>query len=371
MHVPLVDLRAQYATIRNEVEPCLQRICASQSFVLGPEVEALEREIANYVRAPHAIGCASGTDALELALLACGVGSGDEVITSAFSFIAGAEAIMLRGARPVFVDIDPDTFNLDTDALERAITSRTRAILPTDLFGQCADMSNVVGIAELHGVTVIEDAAQSLGAEHDGRRAGEMAPFTTFSFYPSKNLGAFGDGGLITALDDDTAGALRCLRTHGESERYVHAQVGRNSRLDALQAAILRIKLRHLDQWTALRQAHAADYTKQLQERGLTERVRPPVTAATSTRHVFNQYTVRVESREELRAHLQSCDVGTAIYYPVALHRQPCFRGVVDAKLQLPDSERAAAEVLSLPLYPELTEAQRTFVVDRIAEFYA
>lgn len=371
LRVPLVDLRAQYATIRAEVEPCLERICESQAFVLGPEVEALEREIAAYVQVPHAIGCASGTDALELALLACGVGPGDEVITTAFSFIAGAEAILLRGARPVFVDIDPDTFNLDPDALERAITSRTRAILPADLFGQCADMSAIIGIGELHGVEVIEDAAQSLGAEHNGRRAGSMARFTAFSFYPSKNLGAFGDGGMLTTPDAETANLLRRLRTHGESERYVHALVGRNSRLDALQAAVLRIKLRHLDRWTAARQAHAAAYTQRLRERGLEERVQPPVAAAANTRHVFNQYTVRAHARDELRAHLETRGVGTAVYYPVALHRQPCFSTAVDATTVLEHSEKSAAEVLSLPLYPELTSEQRDYVVDCIAEFYA
>ena len=368
MHVPQLDLRAQYATLRDEIEPTVLRLMQSQSFVLGAEVEALEAEIAAYTRAPHAIACANGTDALMLALLACGVGPGDEVITSAFSFIAAAEVIALLGAKPVFVDIDPGTFNLDPDALERTLTARVKAIVPVDLFGQCADMSAILGIADLHGVPVIEDAAQSLGAEHRGRRAGEMAAFTTFSFYPSKNLGGFGDGGLVTVLDDDKAALVRRLRVHGESERYVHTEVGMNSRLDALQAAVLRVKLRHLDAWTAQRQSHALDYTRRLGARGLAGWVQPPRTSSDSTRHVFNQYTVRVERREALRAHLQARGIGTAVYYPVPLHRQPCFQGRGD--IQLPESERAASQVLSLPLYPELGAEQRDAVIEAMASFY-
>ncbi len=370
MRVPLLDLRAQYATIRDEIEPSLLRVAESQSFILGPEVEALEAEIAAYVRAEHAIACASGTDALLLALLDCGVGPGDDVITSAFSFIAAAEVVALLGARPVFVDIEPESFNLDPDALERAITPRTRAIIPVDLYGQCAAMSAIGGIAELHGIPVIEDAAQSLGAEHRGRRAGAMAAYTTFSFYPSKNLCGFGDGGLVTARDAAAAQRLRELRSHGESERYVHARVGTNSRLDALQAAVLRLKLEHLDAWTAARQRHAADYTSRLQARGLGDAVVTPRLGADTSRHVFNQYTLRVRERDALRAHLQECSVGTAVYYPLPLHRQPCFRRLV-SNAHLPESERAAASVLSLPLYPELGAEQLAYVVDCIAAFYA
>ncbi len=369
MRVPQLDLRAQYATIRDEIEPCVLRLLESQSFVLGAEVEALEAEVAAYTRAEHAVSCANGTDALLLALLACGVGPGDEVITSAFSFIAAAEVIAFMRAKPVFVDIEPGTFNLDPDALERALGDRVKAIVPVDLFGQCADMTAIAGIADLHGVPVIEDAAQSLGAEHRGRRAGEMAPFTTFSFYPTKNLGGFGDGGLVTAQDAEQAALLRRLRVHGEAERYVHSVVGMNSRLDALQAAVLRLKLRHLDDWTRQRQSHAADYTRRLTARGLSAQVQPPRTAADSTRHVFNQYTVRAEQRDALRQHLQAQGVGTAVYYPMPLHHQPCFEGL--GEVLLPESERAAAEVLSLPLYPELSEAQREYVVECIADFYA
>jgi dTDP-4-amino-4,6-dideoxygalactose transaminase len=370
VRVPLLDLRAQYAAIRAEIEPVLLQLCETQSFILGPEVERLESELAAQVRAPHAVACASGTDALLLALMACGVGPGDEVITSAFSFIAGAEAVALRGARPVFVDIEPDSFNIDPLAVEGALTRRTRALLPVDLFGQCADMSALLDIAERHGIPVIEDAAQSIGAEHRGRRAGEMAAFTTFSFYPTKNLGGFGDGGMVSALDTGHAHALRELHVHGESERYVHVRVGTNSRLDALQAAVLRVKLRHLERWTAERQAHAAEYTRLLHERDLDAVVRPPAVSPATTRHVFNQYTVRAESRDALRAHLEKRGVGTGVYYPVPLHRQPCFHGLVESPGSLPHSEAAAAQVLSLPVYPELTADQRAYVVDCIAEFY-
>ena len=370
MRVPMLDLAAQYAALRTEIEPKLLEVCASQRFILGAEGEAFESEVASYVRARHAIGCASGTDALVLALTASGVGHGDEVLTTAFSFIAGAEAIRLRGARPVFVDIDPRTFNLDPDALELAITPRTRAILAVDLFGQCADMKAVQGLGELHGATVIEDAAQSIGAEHRGKRAGQMAHVTTFSFYPTKNLGGFGDGGMLTTQSDALAANLRQLRMHGESQRYIHQQVGTNSRLDELQAAVLRIKLRHLDDWTARRQAIAADYAQRLGEAGLAERVRAPATASASTRHVFNQYTVRVEARDALRAHLEEHGVGTAVYYPLALHRQPCFMDLWETPPQLPHSEAAAAEVLSLPMYAELSAEQRAYVVECIAAFY-
>jgi dTDP-4-amino-4,6-dideoxygalactose transaminase len=269
----------------------------------------------------------------------------------------------------VFVDIDPETFNLDPDALEQAITSKTRAIVPADLFGQCAAMEAIMGIAELHGIPVIEDAAQSLGAEHAGRRAGSMAHFTTFSFYPSKNLGGFGDGGMLTTLDTEADAKLRSLRVHGESERYVHSMVGVNSRLDALQAAVLRVKLRHLDDWTEKRRRHAAEYTRLLNEAGLVRDVQLPRIAADSSRHVFNQYTIRVQERDALRRHLQECGVSTAVYYPVPLHRQPCFQELSGTQ-SLPRSERAAAEVLSLPLYPELSAAQRSYVVECLAGFY-
>jgi dTDP-4-amino-4,6-dideoxygalactose transaminase len=370
MRVPALDLKAQYATIRDEIEPVLLELCASQYFVLGPEVEALEREIAAYVHAPHAVGCASGTDALVLALRALGVGPGDEVVTSPFTFFATAGAIALVGARPVFADIQPASFNLDPERLEAALGPRARAIIAVDLFGQCADMTAILEVAARHGVPVVEDAAQSLGAEHRGLRAGSMT-LTTFSFYPSKNLGGFGDGGMIATSDDEQAHILRQLRVHGESSRYVHERLGTNSRLDALQAAVLRIKLRHLDRWTEARQEKAADYTKSFVKLGLQNVVRVPHVEPHATRHVYNQYTVRVPAREALRAALAERGVGTAVYYPIPLHLQPCFRELGFRAGDFPESEKASGEVLSLPIYPELTSQQQSLVVEGIADFYA
>ena len=369
MRVPALDLKAQYATIRDEIEPVLLELCASQGFVLGPEVDALEREIAAYVGAPHAIGCASGTDAIVLALRALGVGPGDEVVTTPFTFFATAGAIALVGARPVFADIEPSSFNLDPARCEAALGPRTRAIVAVDLFGQCADMRAILEIARRRRVPVVEDAAQSLGAEHRGARAGAMT-LTTFSFYPSKNLGGFGDGGMITTADDEQARVLRQLRVHGESSRYVHERLGQNSRLDALQAAVLRIKLRHLDEWTAARQERAARYTESIARPGLRDVVRLPRVSEHATRHVYNQYTVRVPDREGLRAALAERGVGSAVYYPIPLHLQPCFRDLGYAAGDFPESERAAGEVLSLPLYPELTAEQQAYVVDCIASYY-
>jgi dTDP-4-amino-4,6-dideoxygalactose transaminase len=370
MQVPALDLKAQYATLRAEIEPALLQLCAAQTFVLGPEVEALEREIATYLHAPHAVGCASGTDALILALRALGVGHGDEVVTTPFTFFATAGAIALVGARPVFVDIDAATFNLDPDRLSAAITPRTRAIIAVDLFGQCAAMGAILAVAARHGLPVVQDAAQSIGAEHEGKRTGTLT-LTTLSFYPSKNLGGFGDGGMLVTPDEAQARLLRQLRVHGEASRYIHERVGTNSRLDALQAAVLRIKLRHLDRWIEARQRLAATYTATFTTLGLRERVRVPRVAQQSTRHVFNQYTVRVAARDALREHLQAHGVGTMIYYPLPLHLQPCFSGLGYGKGDFPVAERAAAEVLSLPIYPELTTEQQDLVVRSIAAFYA
>lgn len=368
MRVPVLDLAAQYASIRHEIEPVLLSVAASQHFVLGPEVEALEREIAASIGVEHAIGCASGTDALVLALRACGVGPGDEVVTSPFTFFASAGAAAQLGARPVFVDIDAASFNLDPERLEAAIGRRTRAIVPVDLFGQCADLDRILEIAARHDIPVIEDAAQSLGAEHRGRRAGART-LTTFSFYPSKNLGGFGDGGLLTTPDATQAKILRQLRVHGESQRYIHERVGTNSRLDALQAAVLRVKLRHLEAWTAARQRCAAAYDAALALLG--EHVTTPAIASHCTRHVWNQYTIRVEQRDALRTHLTDAGIGTMIYYPIPLHLQPCFRDLGGREGDFPVAERAAATVLSLPIYPELTAEQQTFVTEAIRSFFA
>jgi dTDP-4-amino-4,6-dideoxygalactose transaminase len=369
MQVPALDLKAQYATLRAEIEPALLQLCAAQTFVLGPEVEALEREIAAYLQAPHAVGCASGTDALILALRALGVGSGDEVVTTPFTFFATAGAIALVGARPVFADIEPVTFNLDPQRLEHAITPRTRAIIAVDLFGQCAEMSAILAVAARHGLPVVQDAAQSIGAEHQGHRTGQQT-LTTLSFYPSKNLGGFGDGGMLVTPDAAQAKLLRQLRVHGEATRYIHERVGTNSRLDALQAAVLRIKLRHLDRWVEARQRLAASYTASFTKLGLLEQVRVPRAATHSTRHVYNQYTVRVAERDALREHLTARGVGSMVYYPLPLHLQPCFGALGYAKGAFPQAERAAAEVLSLPIYPELTAEQQELVVRSVAEFY-
>jgi dTDP-4-amino-4,6-dideoxygalactose transaminase len=370
VRVPVLDLRAQYAALRAEIEPVVLATCESQGFVLGPEVEAFETEVAAYVRAPHAIACASGTDALVLALRALGVGHGHEVVTSPFTFFASGGAVALCGARPVFADIDLATFNLDPERVENAIGPRTRAIIAVDLFGQCADLSALLEIGARRGIPVIEDAAQSLGAEHRGRRTGEST-LATFSFYPAKNLGAFGDGGMLATPDATQAKLLRQLRVHGESSRYVHEHVGTNSRLDALQAAVLRVKLRHLDDWIAARQRVARTYTSRLAALGLGDRLVLPQVAPHATRHVFNQYTVRVPARDALREHLTARGVGSMVYYPIPLHLQPCFRDLGAAAGDFPLAERAAAEVLSLPIYPELDAAQIDYVVDSVAAFHA
>lgn len=369
MRVPVLDLRAQYAALRAEIEPAVLGVCASQGFVMGPEVEAFEREVAAYVRTPYAVGCASGTDALILALRALDVGHGHEVVTTPFTFFASAGAVSLVGARPVFADIDPATFNLDAEQLERAITPRTRAIIAVDLFGQAADLTAILEVAARHGIPVIEDAAQSIGAEHRGRRTGELT-LATFSFYPAKNLGGFGDGGMLATPDEAQAKLLRQLRLHGESSRYVHEHVGTNSRLDALQAAVLRIKLRHLDAWIAGRQRVAAAYTRHFTALQLGDRFVLPTTAAHATRHVFNQYTVRAAERDALREHLTAEGVGSMVYYPIPLHLQPCFQDLGAARGDFPASEAAAASVVSLPIYPELTDAQIGIVADAVASFY-
>ena len=370
MQVPALDLKAQYATLRTEIEPLLLQLCAAQTFVLGPEVEALEREIAAYLRAPYAVGCASGTDALILALRALGIGPGDEVVTTPLTFFATAGAIALVGATPVFCDIEPASFNLDPERLPSALTPRTRAIIAVDLFGQCAEMSAILAVAAPRGLPVVQDAAQSIGAEHERRRTGELT-LTTLSFYPSKNLGGFGDGGMLVTPDEAQAQLLRQLRVHGESSRYIHTRVGTNSRLDALQAAVLRVKLRHLDRWVEARQRLAANYTASFTRLGLQAEVRVPRVGTHSTRHVFNQYTVRVTDRDRLREHLSTQGVGSMIYYPLPLHLQPCFSSLGYRKGDFPVAERAAEEVLSLPIYPELTTAQQDLVVRTVAEFYA
>ena len=368
--VPLLDLKPQLATIRDEIDAVLRRVVDSQVFILGAEVAEFEREIAAYVGAKHAIGCASGTDALVLALHALGVRGGDEIVTTPFSFFASASCAALLGATPVFVDIEPGTFNIDPDKIEDAITPKSKALIPVHLFGQCADMDSILETGARRELPVVEDACQAIGATHSGRGAGSMGAAGAFSFFPSKNLGAFGDGGVVTTGDDALAARLRMLRMHGERERYKHQEIGWNSRLDALQAAILRVKLPHLDAWSAGRVANADRYDRLFAAAGLVakERVTLPVRAPHAG-HIFNQYTIRVRRRDALGEHLKSRGVGYGIYYPIPLHLQECFARLGYEQGDFPEAERASQEVLSLPIFPELTPAQLERVVSAIADF--
>jgi len=369
MAVPLLDLRAQHADIRDDVLRAMMDVVDAQTFILGEVVARLEHDVAALCHTRYAVGCASGTDALLLALRALDIGRGDEVITAPFTFFATAGTIHNVGATPVFVDIDPVTFNIDPDRIAAAITPRTRAIIPVDLFGQMADMERVAAAAP--GLPIIEDAAQSIGARRsiDGewRMAGEVATIGTLSFFPSKNLGGYGDGGMMVTQDERLYARLMRLRMHGGTKTYYHEEVGFNSRLDALQAAVLRAKLPHLAQWSARRRANAAHYTSAF--RGLAPHVHPPA-ISTANESIFNQYTIRAERRDELQAHLKARGIGSAIYYPLPLHLQPCFAYLGYRPGQLPESERASHEVLSLPVYPELTRAQQDEVIGAVREFY-
>lgn len=376
--VPLLDLKVQYASIREEVMEALERVLDSQAFILGPEVEALEAEIAAYSQCDFGIGVSSGTDALLVSLMAVGIKPGDEVITTPYSFFATAGAIARLGARPVFVDVEPTSYNIDASGLEAAVTPRTRAILPVHLFGQVADMEPIMEVARRHGLFVIEDAAQAIGAEYKGKRAGSFGQLGCFSFFPSKNLGAFGDGGMVTTSDPSLADRVKLLRNHGYRPKYYNKVVGGNFRLDALQAAVLRVKLRHLDTWTAGRQRNAAAYRTLFRE---TELGRSPGTRGDAgvvlpvelpeRRHIYNQFVVRSQQRDALRAHLQRRGVGTEVYYPVPLHLQECFRELGHKPGDFAESEAAADETLALPVYPELTDEMLAFVVDAIGEFAA
>lgn len=369
MNVPLLDLKAQYRSIRTEVMAAIEATCDEQSFVLGPRVAALEDALVKYVGSAHAVGVASGSDALLLALMAMGVKAGDEVVTVPFTFFATGGAISRLGAKPVFVDIRPDTFNMDPNLVAQAITTRTKAIIPVHLFGQCADMEAINVIAKRKAVGVIEDACQAIGAARKGVRAGVLGDVGCFSFFPTKNLGGFGDGGLVTTNDLALADAIAMLRVHGSHVRYVHERIGINSRLDALQAAVLLVKLKYLDQWTEGRRRNAARYERLFAEAKLLERVTLPTTEAVNF-HVFNQFTIRAQKRDELRSYLKDKSVGTEVYYPVPLHLQNCYRDLGYAKGTFPVCERATEEVLSLPIYAELTEEQQGYVVQVIAEFY-
>jgi dTDP-4-amino-4,6-dideoxygalactose transaminase len=368
MSVPLLDLRAQHAAIRDEVVRAMMEVVDSQHFILGTQVERLEAEVAQLSRTRFAIGCASGTDALLLPLRALDVGRGDEVITTPFTFFATAGTIHNVGATPVFVDVDPATFNIDPSTVRAAVTSRTKAVVPVDLFGQMAPLEAVAAAAP--GIPIIEDAAQSIGARRriDGtwRMAGEVPTIGTFSFFPSKNLGGYGDGGMMVTQDEALATRLRRLRVHGGAKQYFHDEVGYNSRLDALQAAVLRAKLPHLAGWSAKRRENARVYDGAL--RGI-QHVRTPVVDP-DNESIFNQYTIRVERRDELQAYLKAREIGTAIYYPLPLHLQPCFSYLGYRRGSCPEAERAAGEVISLPIYPELTRRQLEEVSGAIRTFY-
>lgn len=370
MKVPLLDLQAQYATLREELRAAVDRVMESQQFILGAEVQALEDEVARYCGSSYAIGSASGSDALLLALMALDIQEGDEVITTPYSFFATASAITRLGARPVFIDIDPRTYNIDASRVRQAITERTRAIMPVHLYGQCADMEAFAAICEQYDIPLVEDAAQAIGAEESERRAGSIGAIGCLSFYPTKNLGGAGDGGMMTTNDDKLAERLRILRVHGESSKYHHRYVGINSRLDALQAAVLRVKLPYLDRWSDSRRTNAERYAQLFTDAGLTEELGLPF-VRDRVRHIFNQYVIRAgERRDQLIAHLKRNGVGAEIYYPLPLHLQECFRFLGHALGDFPIAEQAARETLAIPVYPELTAEQQEYVVETIRRFY-
>jgi len=378
--VPLLDLKAQYATIREDVRSAMDRVMESQYFILGPEVKALEKDIADYSGVQFGIGVSSGTDALLVALMAFDIQSGDEVITTPYSFFATAGCIVRLGAVPVFVDVDPRTYNIDPSLIEKAITPRTKAIIPVHLYGQMADMDPIMTLARQHNLAVIEDAAQAIGSEYKGRRAGSIGDMGCFSFFPSKNLGGVGDGGMVVTNNREMAERLDILRKHGAQPKYYHKYVGGNFRLDALQAAVLRVKLEHLDDWTAARQQNAATYRRLFAESGLAAHTGSPNATEYPLilpfdqgfgRHIYNQFVLRCQRRDDLIAYLHNQQVGCEVYYPVALHLQECFSGLGYGVGDQPHSESAALETLAIPIYPELTSVQIEQVVEVIAEFYA
>lgn len=370
MKVPLLDLKEQNDALRPEIETALGRVLDTNGFILGSEVAALEKELADYCGTKHAVGCASGTDALLLALMAFDVKADDEVITTPYSFFATASSITRLGAKPVFVDIDPQTYNLDVSRVEEKITEKTRAMQPVHLYGQCADMENLRKIGAKYSIPLVEDAAQAIGAEEHGKRAGALSEIGCFSFYPSKNLGGMGDGGFMTTDDDELAHKLFALRVHGSFERYYHKWVGLNSRLDGFQGAVLRVKLPHLDSWSDKRKANADYYRQLFTQAGLNERVILPLERE-NVRHIYNQFVIRVpEKRDELKRFLAENEIGTDIYYPVSLHLQECFDYLGYKKGNFPESEKASRETLAIPIYPELKREQQTFVVEKIAGFF-
>jgi len=376
MKVPFLDLTPQFASIEKEIKSALDEVFKTQQFILGPKVEALEQTIAQYCRMKYAIGVASGSDALLLSLMALGIGMGDEVIIPPFTFFATAGTVSRLGARPVFVDIDPETYNIDPSKIDAKITSKTKAIIPVHLYGQCADMDPILQIAEAKHLFVIEDAAQALGAEYwpplysDGRRAGQMGDLGCFSFFPTKNLGAFGDAGMVVTNNPTWAEKIRIMRVHGSQPKYFHKWIGINSRLDAIQAAVLFAKFRHLERWTEGRQRNAERYRSLLKDLSLSLPGFRLPTIQYKNRHIFHQYVIAVPKRNELRQFLTKEGIGTEIYYPVPLHLQECYSFLDHHPGDFPASEKAAEETLALPIYPELTEDQQVYVVERIKGFY-
>jgi dTDP-4-amino-4,6-dideoxygalactose transaminase len=369
--VPLLDLKPQYRALKTELDAAILRVSESQHFILGPEVKALEGALAKHSACKHGIGLSSGTDALLIALMALDIGAGDEVITTPYTFFATAGTIARVGARPVFVDIDPGTFNIAPSAIERAITPRTRAIMPVHLYGQMAAMDPIMDIARRHELRVIEDAAQAIGAEDaKGRVAGSIGDIGCLSFFPTKNLGAFGDAGACVTNDDALAAKMLKLRVHGMEPKYYHELIGGNFRLDEIQAAVLNVKLPHLDSWSESRQRNAAFYDAAFAKAGMGGRVVTPPPAPHGARHIYNQYCIRAERRDALRTYLSANDVGAEIYYPLALHMQQCFAYLGHEPEDFPESLRATRETLALPIYPELERSQLQYVVDTIAAFY-
>ena len=376
MTVPFFDLKPQFGSIEKEIKDALEEVYHTQQFILGPQVERLEQAIAHYSQTRYAMGVASGSDALLLSLLALGIGPGDEVIIPPFTFFATAGSVSRLGATPVFVDIDPKTYNIDPNQIGAKITPKTKAIIPVHLYGQCADMDPILSLARTTGLWVIEDAAQALGADyrpHDhssNRRAGQMGHLGCFSFFPTKNLGAFGDAGMVVTDDPRLAERIRILRVHGSQPKYFHKWIGINSRLDAIQGAILLVKFRHLEQWTTERQRKAHHYHEQFEDlMSFLPRFELP-TIQYSNRHIFNQFVIRVPRRDELRKYLQQEGIGTEIYYPLPLHLQECYAFLKHHRGDFPISEKAADETLALPIYPEMTDAQQAYVVSRVRRFY-
>jgi len=370
MNVPLLDLKRQYASIKTEIDAALAQVIESQMFILGPKVKECETAIAAYSACKHGVGVSSGTDAILIALMAEQIGPGNEVLTTPYTFFATGGCVARLGAVPVFVDIDPKSYNIRPDLIEKATTPRTKVLMPVHLFGQTADMDPIMEIARRHKLVVIEDAAQAIGAEYKGRRAGSIGDYGCFSFFPSKNLGGFGDGGMVTTNDPAKAERLSILRAHGSKPKYYHKIVGGNFRLDALQAAIIDVKLRHLDNWTRGRQANAARYDRMFKESGLIEKGRITIPTAIESRHIYNQYVIRAQDRNGLQGHLKEQGIGTEVYYPVPLHLQECFASLGHAKGAFPESEKAALETLALPIFPELRAEEMQCVVETIAKFY-